>query len=135
MDWSGAVVPDASTPQTLAGDAAEPAAWILGGDLNLTENSIHNRMQKYQPYNGEEPKVQIVDAGSLIKRHGDLAMAQHLTAFQSSSLIGRDYGGVSDNHNMVVVLAKMKGEEQPGGASEPTGSTPCEPPAGLAEPP
>ena len=27
------------------GGAEEPIAWILGGDLNLDENAIHNRMK------------------------------------------------------------------------------------------
>ena len=31
------------------GGAAEPAAWILGGDLNMGEASISNDMKGYQP--------------------------------------------------------------------------------------
>ena len=27
------------------GGAEEPIAWILGGDLNLDENAIHNQMK------------------------------------------------------------------------------------------
>ena len=50
-------------------------------------------------------------------------MVQHMTAFQTSSLIGHDYGGVSDAHNMVIVVGKMYAEVQHGGASEPTGSS------------
>ena len=30
----------------LGGGAVEPAAWILGGDLNLGENTVHNEMKK-----------------------------------------------------------------------------------------
>ena len=55
-------------------------------------------------------------------RHEDLALAQHVSAFQTSSLIGVDYGGISDQDNMVVVVAKNYVEEKHGGASEPTGS-------------
>ena len=54
---------------------------------------------------------------------GDLALAQHASAFQTSSLIGADYGGISDQHNMVAVVAKKYVEEKHGGASEPTGPT------------
>ena len=46
-------------------------------------------------------------------------MVQHLTAFQTSSLIGVDYEGISEAHNMVVVIAKMRGEEQRALALEP----------------
>ena len=46
------------------------------------------------------------------KRHGDIALVQHMSAFQTDSLIGRDYGGVSDAHNMVVVVAKTYGEKR-----------------------
>ena len=88
------------------GGAAEPVAWILGGDLNVSENLIANQMLKCQPHGGGERLVQTVDAGSLVKRHGDLAMAQHVRVFQRDSLIGLDYGGISDNHNMVIVEAK-----------------------------
>ena len=56
-------------------------------------------------------------------------MAQHVQAFQTDSLIGKDYGGISDNHNMVVVVAKKYG-----GASEPTGSTCHQSPGGASEP-
>ena len=34
------------------GGAAEPVAWILGGDLNLGENFIHNEMK-----NTSHPRV------------------------------------------------------------------------------
>ena len=54
-------------------------------------------------------------------RHGDFALTQHVQAFQTTSLIGKDYKGISDAHNMVVVVAKMYGEEKHSGASEPTG--------------
>ena len=105
------------------GGAVEPAAWILGADLNLTENTINNEMKKYQPHEGDERLVQMLDAGGLMKRNGDLALTQHVTAFQTASLIGRDYEGASDNHNMVVVVAKKYAKERHGGASEPTGPT------------
>ena len=32
-----------------------------------------------------------------------------MRAFQTESLIGKDYGGTSDAHNMVVVVAKKYG--------------------------
>ena len=67
--------------------------------------------------------VQVLEAGGMVKRHGDLAMAQHVRAFQTSSLIGRDYGGASDNHNMVIVVAKMCTEGILAPAAEPTGPT------------
>ena len=106
------------------GGAVEPAAWILGGDLNLSENTVHNEMKRYQPpKEGDERMVQMLDAGSFVKRKGDFALAQHMKAFQTASLIGKDYGGISDAHNMVVVVAKKYGEERDGGASEPTGPT------------
>ena len=115
-----------------SGGAAEPAAWILGGDLNLGENTIHNEMKKYQPHRGGERLVQTVEAGGLVKHHGDVAMVQHVTAFQTSSLIGRDYGGISDNHNMVIVVAKRNAQERHSGASEPTGPTASRAAAWLA---
>ena len=46
-----------------------------------------------------------------------------MRAFQTASLIGKDYEGISDAHNMVVVVTKTYGKETPGGASEPTGPT------------
>jgi len=46
-----------------------------------------------------------------------------MTAFQMSSLVGVDYKGISDAHNMVLVLAKLDGQETHSGAAEPTGST------------
>ena len=46
-----------------------------------------------------------------------------MTTFQTSSMIGHDYEGISNNHNMVVVIAKKYGEEKHSGAAEPTGST------------
>ena len=52
-----------------------------------------------------------------MKRHGDVALAQHVRAFQSASLIGKDYDGIDDAHNMVVVIAAKYGEERHGGAS------------------
>ena len=116
------------------GGAEEPVAWILGGDLNMGENSIHNEMRKYQPPFGVEPLIQLLDAGGLVKRHGDLALAQHFTAFQSSSMIGTSYGGFSDAHNMVVVTGKMQTKEQLGDAAEPTGSKPSGRPGGASEP-
>ena len=39
-------------------------------------------------------------------RNGDWALVQHMNAFQPSSMIGRDYEGISDNHDMVIVEAK-----------------------------
>ena len=48
------------------GGAAEPVAWILGGDLNLGENTIHNEMKQFQPPCGRERMVQVLDSGSLI---------------------------------------------------------------------
>ena len=63
--------------------------------------------------------VQVLDAGSLVKHRGDYALAQHVKAFQKSSMIGRDYGGISDNHNMVVVVGKPYAVEKRGGALEP----------------
>ena len=105
------------------GGAVEPAAWILGGDLNLGENTIRNEMKRHQPPKGDERLVQTLDAGSFAKRHGNLALTQHVKTFQKTSLIGRDYGGISDAHNMVVVVAKKYGGERDGGASEPTGPT------------
>ena len=53
---------------------------------------------------------------------GDVALCQHMKAFQKSSLIGHDYRGISDTHNMVLVLAKMYVEEAHSGAAEPTAS-------------
>ena len=55
------------------GGAVEPAAWILGGDLNLGENTIHNEMKRYQPPEGGERLAQTLDAGGLVKRRGDYA--------------------------------------------------------------
>ena len=59
----------------------------------------------------------------MIKRHGNVALVQHIRAFQTPSLIGADYDGVADAHNMVVVVAKKYDEGRHGGASEPTGPT------------
>ena len=42
--------------------AVEPVAWILGGDLNLGENTIHNEMKKYQPFGGGQRLIQTLDA-------------------------------------------------------------------------
>ena len=110
---------------------AEPLAVILGGDLNLGENSIHNEVKQLQPEQGSKHMVQTLHAGSLVMRHGDFALAQHVRAFQTSSQIGKDYDGISDNHNMVIVVAKMLVEdimkmyieEKHSGASEPLGLT------------
>ena len=55
--------------------------------------------------------------------HGDLALAQHVSTFQTSSLVGVDYGDISDQHNMVVVVAIKYVEEKHSGALEPTGPT------------
>ena len=85
----------------------EPVAWILGGDLNLTTAYLHNELKKYQRNESKDEQIHVVDAGSMIMRHGDFAMAQHMQVFQTSSQIGRDFEGVSDAHNMVVVVAKM----------------------------
>ena len=105
------------------GGAAEPAAWILGGDLNMGEASISNYMKNFQPPHGGARSVQMLESGSFIKRHGDIALAQHVKAFRRAALIGKDYGGVSDAHNMVVVVAKpLPAAPQPaarGGAPEP----------------
>ena len=109
--------------------AAEPVAWILGGDLNLGPNYIANEMNKYQPPRGDERGVQIVDAGSLVMHPGDYALTQHMETFKKSSMIGRDYQGISDNHNMVVVFGKLRAVEKRGGAVEPTG--PTAPPLGA----
>ena len=38
--------------------------------------------------------------------HGGVALAQHVSAFQTSALVGKDNGGASDQHNMVAVVAK-----------------------------
>ena len=103
-----------------SGGAAESAAWILGGDLNLGENTIHNEMKKNQPAQGGRHLVQTLHSGSRVMRPGDLALAQHVSAFQTSSLIGVNYGGISDQHNMVAVAAKKYVEEKHDGASEPT---------------
>ena len=51
------------------GGAAEPAAWILGGDLNLGESTIHNEMKQYQPQQGGRHLVQTLHSGSLVMRH------------------------------------------------------------------
>ena len=88
--------------------AEERVAWILGGDLILTDNLINNEMACYQPPRGGEGMVQVVKAGSLIERKGDHAFAQHLDAFQTQSGVGEDYGGVSAAHNMVVMVAKSR---------------------------
>ena len=53
-------------------------------------------------------------------RHGDIALVQHMSAFQTDSLAGRDYGGVSDAHNMVVVVAKKYSEKRHRDAAEIT---------------
>ena len=98
------------------GGAAEPAAWILGGDLNLGEGTISNEMNRYQPHYGTRGKVQTIDSGGFMKRHGDIALAQHVRAFQKAASIGKDYRGVSDAHNMVVVLAKINVQKELGGA-------------------
>ena len=106
MDWGGGVV--------------EPVAWILGGDLNLGENTIRNELKTYQPPTGDERLVQVFGAVGFLKRHGDLALAQHVTACQTTSLIGKGYGGISGAHGMVVAVARKYGGERDGGASEPT---------------
>ena len=56
-------------------------------------------------------------------RQGDVALCQHMQAFQKSSMVGKDYRGISDAHNMVLVLAKVDGQETHSDAAEPTGST------------
>ena len=52
-------------------------------------------------------------------RHGDWTLVQHMNVFQPSSMIGRDYEGISDNHDMVIVEAKKYVEETTSGASGP----------------
>ena len=88
------------------GGAAKPAAWILGGDLNMGEAVISNEVKRYQPPSGTRGTVQMLDSGSFVKRGGDIALAQHVRAYQRVALIGKCYNGVSDAHNMVVILAK-----------------------------
>ena len=104
-------------------DGAESLAWILGGNLNLGQLTIVNGMKQFQPHGGGERLVQMIEAGGLLKHHGDWAMAQHVRAFQTASLIGHDYGGISDAHNMVVVLAQLYAKEKLDSASEPIGPT------------
>ena len=91
------------------GGAAEPAAWILGDDE--MKNTSHH-------------KVTDTWLRRFIREVWSRAMETWpLSAFQTSSLIGVDYGGISDRHNMVVVVAKKYVEEKHGGASEPSDST------------
>ena len=90
----------------------------------------HQRDEKYQPHNGSERMVQMLDSGSFLKHRGDVASAQHVRAFQRASTIGKDYGGISDAHNMVVVVAKRNAAERHGGASKPAGRS--MPPAAAA---
>ena len=64
------------------GGAVEPSVWISGGDINLGEINTHNEMKTQQPPKGYGRLVQVLGAGGFVQRHGDLALAQHVTAYQ-----------------------------------------------------
>ena len=51
---------------------------------------------------------------------GDIALVQHMSALQTDCLIRKDYGGVSDTHNMVVVVTKKYSEKRHRDAAEIT---------------
>ena len=103
-----------------SGGASEPAAWILGGDLNLGVNAIRNEIEPYQPRESDEHMVQIVQDDALLRHHGDMALVQHMRAFRIASMIGKSYGGISDAHNMVVVVAELNHQEDRTGVAEPS---------------
>ena len=101
--------------------ASKPTAWILGGNLNLGDNTLRNEVRPYLPPHDSQHMVQVVHDGEML-RHGDRALLQHMTAFQLTSRIGVDHGGVSDVHNMVIVQAKRIHHRQRTGVAEPTGA-------------
>ena len=58
--------------------------------------------------------IHTVNAGSYSPRPGDVALVQHMDAFQTASKIGKDCAGASDAHNMVVVVARRCVDEKHG---------------------
>ena len=89
--------------------AGEHVGWILGGDLHLNENHISMAVKNYQPPTPQadlSTTIHMVDAGTPVRRHGDIALIQHMQAYQKASTIGKDFGGKSDAHNMVIVVAE-----------------------------
>ena len=94
--------------------AGEPTAWILGGDLNCGEHYLSNLLQHYQPTHrnvtGAGGEVQQIMSHTEAKvRHGDIALAQHLEAYQVETTVVKTFSGVSDNHDLVVVPIVLHG--------------------------
>ena len=108
--------------------AAEPVAWILGGDLDCGQDYLSEAVKHYQPnlncgvshlseavkhyqpnhdtadlQNEKHKFVQHIPSHLFKVLKGDIALVQHLRAFQTNTSIGRSYGGVSDAHDLVIV--------------------------------
>ena len=39
--------------------------------------------------------------------HGDIALVQHMQAYQADTTIGASFGGISDIHDLVVVPVRL----------------------------
>ena len=89
---------------------AEPVAWILGGDLNCGACFLSEVVKDYQPFrdcgdlqNVRGKFIQQILSHAIRVERGDIAIVQHLQAFQISTSVGKNFGGVSDAHDLVVV--------------------------------
>ena len=61
----------------------EPTAWILGGDLNCGPIYLSDFSNKYQAHDAAEgARVQQVLASTPKAKHGDIALVQHMQAYQ-----------------------------------------------------
>ena len=103
--------------------AKEPIAWILGGDFNCGANFLSIMVGDYQLSNDAGAAIQQLVPGVAKNRHGDIAMVQHLKAYQLLTSVAHTFGGVSDAHDLVVVpivhhvTARSKDAEKTGAAS------------------
>jgi len=98
----------------VGGGAAEPAAWIIGGDMNANGIWMGNEGARYQPGrfddSGENPQgryIEQVYSNLTHHRHGDVAICQGLWAYQLDADVGASYGGLSHVHNAVNVVVTL----------------------------
>ena len=53
-------------------------------------------VSQYQPPTAQgdlSARIQMIDSGTILKHAGDIALVQHMIAYQGISTIGKDFGG------------------------------------------